>query len=286
MKLPPFDYLAPRSLGEATRILAESGGAARVLAGGQSLMPVMAFRLATPEKLVDLRHVPGLSGIEIGPREARIGAMTRWRDIEESDALAGALPVLRAAIGHVAHYQIRNRGTIGGSLAHADPAAEMPAVAVTLDAMIDIAGNSGTRSIPAAELFAGALETSLAQDEIITAVRFPLWPAGRRWAFLEFARRRGDFALAGVVVTYDAGADGRVANARVGVFGATDIPRRLAAAEAALNGSRLDDLTLASACEAASAAVNPPSDIHGDADYRRSLVGTLLGRALRSTLPV
>ena len=286
MKLPPFDYVSPRSLGEATRILAESGGSARILAGGQSLMPIMAFRLATPDKLVDLRHVPGLAGVEIGDGEVKIGAMTRWRDILESDALAAAIPLLREAVSHVAHYQIRNRGTIGGSLAHADPAAEMPAVAVTLDATIDVAGAGGARSIAAADLFTGALETSLAPDEIITAVRFPRWPAGRRWAFREFARRRGDFALAGVALTIDGDPEGRVSNAHIGVFGATDQPRRLSKAEAALNGSRLDETTIAAAAAAAAAEANPSGDIHGGADYRRSLVGTLLTRALQSTSAV
>ena len=283
MKLPPFDYLAPATLNEATQILASSGGDARVLAGGQSLLPVMAFRLAAPTKLVDLRRVPGLDRIEIGDREISLGAMVRWRDIEQSEALAGVCPLLRVAVSHVAHYQIRNRGTIGGSLAHADPAAEFPAVAVACDATIDVVGASGKRAISAVDLIVGALETSLGRDEIITAVRFPRWPPGRRWAFQEFARRRGDFALAGIVATWDIDANARVANARVGVFGATDRPRRLSAAEAALNGSRLDDLTIASAAEAASAAVEPPSDIHGSADYRRSLVGTLLSRALNNS---
>lgn len=283
MKLPQFDYVAPGTLDEATAILAEHGGEARALAGGQSLMPLMAFRLVQPKMLVDLGKVPGLSGIEVGDAEVRVGATTRWRDIEKSAELAAALPLWREAVQHVAHYQIRNRGTIGGSLAHADPAAEFPAVVLACDATIDIAGAKRRRSIAATELFTGALETSLAADEIITAIRVPRWPAGRRWAFQEFARRRGDFALAGVIVTWDPDSGGRAKNARLAVFGATDMPRRLAAAEAAINGSALDDAVIAAAAKAAAQAVDPPSDVHGGADYRRSLVETLTERALVKT---
>ncbi len=284
MKLPPFDYVSPTSLAEATRLLAAGNGDARALAGGQSLLPAMAFRVATPGTLVDLGRVPGLDKIEMGVEEIRIGAMARWRDIEACDELGAALPLLREAVSHVAHAQIRNRGTLGGSLAHADPAAEFPAVVVTCDALIEIAGASGTRAIPAAALFVGALETSLSHDEIIVAVRFPRWPAGRRWAFREFARRGGDFALAGVIATWDPDAHGRVANAHVGVFGTGDRARRLPKTEAALNGSLLDELTILSATETAMTEVDPTGDVHGDADYRRSLVGVLLERALCETL--
>ena len=280
MKLPAFDYHAPGSLDEAIALLAASGGSARPLAGGQSFLPIMAFRLANPSALVDLRRIPDLDRIEVGAQEVRLGAMVRWSAIERSAELAHAMPVLGAAIEHVAHSQIRNRGTVGGSLAHADPAAEFPAVAVACDAMIDIAGAGGKRSIPAADLFTGALETSLGDDEIITSVRFPRWPAGRRWGFQEFARRRGDFAIAGIVAFHDLDPQGLAINAHVAVFGATDRPRRLAAAEAAINGRRMDEETRTGAARAASASVDPPTDLHGTADYRRSLVGTLLQRAL------
>jgi carbon-monoxide dehydrogenase medium subunit len=280
MKLPPFDYCSPTSLAEATKILAAGGGAARPLSGGQSLMPLMAFRLTTPSMLVDLAHIPDLGRIRIEADHVHIGARVRWCDIEASSTLGAELPLLAAAIEHVAHYQIRNRGTVGGSLAHADPAAEMPGIAVTLDGVIEVVGAGGSRSIAAADLFLGALETSLAHDEIITGVRFPRWPAQRRWAFEEFARRRGDFALAGIALFYDLD-QGRVANAHVGVIGATDRPCRLAAAEAALNGRALGAASIAAATKAAAAAVEPPNDIQGSADYRRSLVATLLERALR-----
>jgi carbon-monoxide dehydrogenase medium subunit len=281
MKLPPFDYSAPTSLAEATRILAAAAGAARPLAGGQSLMPLMAFRLTTPSMLVDLARIPGLDRITIEGDYVQLGARVRWCDIEADKRLRTALPLLAAAVEHIAHYQIRNRGTVGGSLAHADPAAELPGIAVTSDALIDVVGVSGARSIRAADLFVGALETSLGPDEIITAVRFPRWPTGRRWAFEEFARRRGDFALAGIALFHDVDGGGRVSNAHVGVIGATDKPRRLAAVEAALDGQMIDATSIAAAARAAAAAVEPPNDIQGSAEYRRALVATMLERALR-----
>ncbi len=280
MKLPTFDYHAPTSLAEAVALLAASEGSARPIAGGQSLMPVMAFRLAQPSALVDLRHVPGLDSIEVLAKEVKIGAMVRWRMIEESRELARVVPVLAAAMEHVAHYQIRNRGTVGGSLAHADPAAEFPALAVACDAVIDVVGSKGARAIKAADLFTGALETCLADDEIITAVRVPVWPKRRRWGFQEFARRRGDFAIAGIVAFYDLDQQGLITQAHIGVFGATDIPRRLPNAEAALNGQEPSEALFETVGDVASGEVNPQSDIHASRDYRRSLVGTLTKRAL------
>ena len=280
MKLPSFDYHAPKSLDEAVALLAASEGSARVLAGGQSLMPVMAFRLATPSALVDLRHIAGLDQIEIVGREIKIGAMTRWRMIEESRELKRTVPVLPAAMEHVAHYQIRNRGTVGGSLAHADPAAEFPALAVGCDAVIDVIGSKGARAIKAADLFTGALETSLKDDEIITAVRIPTWPKLRRWGFQEFARRRGDFAIAGVMAFFDLDAQGVASNTHISVFGATDIPRRLNKAEAALDGKRVDETAIEAVASIAMSEVNPQSDLHATSDYRRSLVGTMTKRAL------
>jgi carbon-monoxide dehydrogenase medium subunit len=280
MKLPSFDYHAPKSLDEAVALLAASDGGARVLAGGQSLMPVMAFRLATPTALVDLRQIAGLDQIEIIGREIKIGAMVRWRMIEESRELKRTVPVLPAAMEHVAHYQIRNRGTIGGSLAHADPAAEFPALAVGCDAVIDVIGSKGARAIKAADLFTSALETSLKDDEIITAVRIPTWPKLRRWGFQEFARRRGDFAIAGVMAFFDLDAQGVASNTHISVFGATDIPRRLNKAEAALDGKRVDEAAIEAVASIAMSEVNPQSDLHATSDYRRSLVGTMTKRAL------
>lgn len=279
MKLPQFDYQAPGSLDEAVALLAASEGA-RPIAGGQSFVPVMAFRLAEPTMLVDLRNIPGLDTIEIGAEGVRLGAMVRWRDILDDGRLKTALPLLPEAIEHVAHYQIRNRGTVGGSLAHADPAAEMPTIALTCNAVIDVVGIKGKRSIKAADLFVGPLMTSLESDEIITSVLLPAWPAGRRWGFQEFSRRRGDFALAGVAVFYDVDASGKAQNAHVGAISVGDTPLRLSRAEAALNGRVVDDAAIADAAAAASAEVDPAGDIHASARYRKSLVGTLLSRAL------
>jgi aerobic carbon-monoxide dehydrogenase medium subunit len=184
--------------------------------------------------------------------------------------------------GFVAHYQIRNRGTVGGSIAHADPAAAMPGIAVTCDAEIAVVGTAGERAISAGEFFLGALTTALAPDEIIVEVRLPAWPARRRWGFQEFARRRGDFAMAGVALFYDEGDDGKARNARVGVIGAGDRPQRLVEVEAGLNDKIIDEESIAVAASAAAAAVDPPDDIHASAAYRRALVGTLVEGALRS----
>jgi carbon-monoxide dehydrogenase medium subunit len=278
MKLPDFDYHSPTSLDEAINLMATPN--ARVLAGGQSLLPIMAFRLAAPSALVDLRKIKGLDQIEITQDAIHLGPMVRWRDVERHEGLAAALPLLPQAMEHVAHYQIRNRGTVGGSLAHADPAAEFPGIAVTCDARIHLAGANGKRVVVAADLFVGPLETCLEDGEIITSIELPRWPQARRWAFEEFSQRRGDFALAGVALFYDLDGKHRVQNVHIGVIGATDRPRRLANAEAALNGQALSDEVIAKACAAASAEIDPPSDIHGSAEYRRSLFGTLLQRAL------
>ena len=278
MKLPDFDYHSPTSLDEAIALMATPN--ARVLAGGQSLLPIMAFRLAAPSALVDLRKIKGLDQIEITQDTIHLGPMVRWRDVERHEGLAAALPMLTQAMEYVAHYQIRNRGTVGGSLAHADPAAEFPGIAVTCDARIHLAGASGQRVVAAADMFVGPLETSLQDGEIITSIELPRWPQARRWAFEEFSQRRGDFALAGVALFYDLDGEQHAQNVHIGVIGATDRPRRLPCAESALNGQALSDEVIAKACAAASAEVDPPSDIHGSAAYRRSLVGTLLQRAL------
>jgi carbon-monoxide dehydrogenase medium subunit len=280
MKLPPFDYRCPEGLTEAIDILAANPGTARPLAGGQTLLPILAFRLADPAILVDLRRIPDLDRIQIDRDELRIGAMVRWRDIEEHAGLREACPILPDAIAHVAHYQIRNRGTVGGSLAHADPASEMPGLAVLCDATIEILAPTGTRGVPAASFFEAPLTTVLESSELIIAVSIPRWPAGRRWAFEEFAVRRGDFALAAIGVFYDQDASGRARNAHVGVIGATDIPRRLATAEAAINGQMVDDGVIEAAAAAAAAEVNPPHDIHASEAYRRALVATMTERAL------
>ena len=280
MKLPAFEYASPATLAEAIELLAASEGGAKAIAGGQSLMPVLAFRLAAPRLLVDLRRIPGLDRIDIDAQGVRLGAKVRWRDIEDDARLRTAHPLLVAAIAHVAHYQIRNRGTVGGSLAHADPAAEMPGIAVTCDAEIVLAGPSGTRVVEAADFLLGPLSTVLADDELITEVRLPHWPVQRRWAFEEFSLRRGDFALAGIAAHYDLDEAGQAINAHIGVIGACNRAHRLHDAEAALNGRVVDAQTIREAGSAASQEVEPPADLHASAAYRRALSGTLLERAL------
>lgn len=262
-------------------MLAAQNGEAKPLAGGQSLMPMLAFRVALPRLLVDLRKIPGLTDIRVSDDGVRLGAMVRWRAILEHARLAKASPLLVAAVSHVGHYQIRNRGTVGGSLAHADPAAEMPGIAITCDAEINAVGTAGRRVIKAVDFFLGTLTTLLKPDEIITEIRFPKWPPNRRYGFQEFAPRRGDFAMSGVALYYDLDGNDRATNAHVGVFGVADRPLRLAAVEAVLNGHTVDDSTIAAAAEAASAAVNPRDDIHASAAYRRSLTGTMVERALQ-----
>lgn len=285
MKLPSFEYASPATLAEAVALLASSGGTAKPIAGGQSLLPTMAFRLAAPTLLVDLRRVPDLDRIAIREDGVRLGAKVRWRDIEDDAGLRTAHPLLVAAIAHVAHYQIRNRGTVGGSLAHADPAAEMPGIAVTCDAELTLTGASGSRVVRSGDFFLGSLSTALADDELIVEIRLPPWPAKRRWAFEEFSRRRGDFALAGIALFYDVdeGPDGsaRARNAHVGVIGACHRAHRLPAAESALDGSIIDESAIRKAASAAAAAVDPPDDLHSSAAYRRALVETLVERALK-----
>src|SRR5205085_1192923 len=207
---------------------------------------------------VDLRKLDDLRAITISDTGVTLGAMVRWRDIEDDAQLARAHPLLRAAVAEVAHYQIRNRGTVGGSIAHADPAAEMPGIAVTCEADISVVGKSGARTIKAEDFFLGPLVTALEPDELIIEIRLPAWPAGRRFGFQEFARRRGDFAMAGAAVFYDQDAGGKAHNAHVGVIGVSDRPLRLRTVEAVINGRVIDDAAIADAEPATSAAVDPP----------------------------
>jgi carbon-monoxide dehydrogenase medium subunit len=284
MKPPAFEYSCPTTLADAIAILAEGDGDAKIISGGQSLMPLLAFRMAAPKRLVDLRKLPDLDRITIGKNGVTLGARVRWRDIEKDARLRTAHPLLVEAVSHVAHYQVRNRGTVGGSVAHADPAAEMPGIAVACDAEIVAVGKAGTRVIKADDFFLGALTTALTPDEVITEIRLPAWPAARKWGFQEFARRRGDFAMAGAAVFYDLDAGGHAANAHVGTIGVGERPRRLPSVEAKINGNKIDAGVIAAAAQETSAVVDPQEDIHASADYRRSLVGTMVERALEHAL--
>jgi aerobic carbon-monoxide dehydrogenase medium subunit len=281
LKPPAFEYRAPTTLREAIGLLVADPDAT-IIAGGQSLMPLLAFRLAAPSMLVDLRRVPGIDTIAVDRSGVRLGARARWREIEDDERLATAHPLLFDAVGHVAHYAIRNRGTVGGSLAHADPAAELPGIAVTCEAEIGLIGATGERRVAAADFFTGPLSTARRPDEIITELLLPAWRTGRRWAFREFAQRRGDFALAGVAVFYDEDDRGRVCNAHVGVIGACDRPHRLPTVEAMLNGEPISEELIHETATLAAQAVDPPEDPHADAAYRRGLIATLVARGLRA----
>lgn len=280
VKLPAFEYSAPTTLEEAVALLA-SDGDAKIISGGQSLMPVLAFRLNAPSVLVDIRRLPGLDRIEIGPEGVRLGARVRWCDIERHAGLKVAQPLLVAMIDHVAHTQVRNRGTVGGSLAHADPASEMPGLALLCDAVIEVFGTDGAREIAAADFFLGPLETALEPSDMLTAVRLPAWPDGRRWAFQEIARRKGDFAMAGVGVFFDLGPGGEMRNLRAGAIGAGETPVRLRAVETMLEG-QAPTVELADAAGAAAGKeVSPMVDDPDEAEYRRALVATLTARTLK-----
>jgi CO/xanthine dehydrogenase FAD-binding subunit len=266
VKPAPFEYRAPRSVPEAIALLVAHGDTAKLLAGGQSLVPVLNFRLASPALLIDLNRIPELAGIsETRQGGLEIGAMTRNRAIEKSTVVRRRNPLLHEAMPFIAHAQIRNRGTIGGSLAHADPAAELPAVALVCGAEICLQGPKGKRTLPAADFFLGLFTTALGPDEILTAVRFPPWPAGRRHAFLEVSRRHGDFAIVGVAALVEG------SEARVAIFGAEDMPRLMTGTVSALP-------------KIAAATVQPRGDHHASAQYRRELVEVLTRRALEKAM--
>jgi carbon-monoxide dehydrogenase medium subunit len=283
MKLPPFDYACPATIAEAVALLAAHGGEAKPIAGGQSLVPMLAFRLSAPTLLVDLRKLGGLRQISVTDAGVTLGAMVRWRDILIAPRLRQAHPLLVAAVEHIAHYQIRNRGTVGGSLAHADPAAELPGIAVTCGADIVALGSAGARVIAAGDFFRAALITALRPDEIVTEIRFPAWPRQRRYGFREFARRRGDFALAAAAVTFEE-EEQKFRHVRVGAIGVADQPLRLTAAERALEGRAISEAAVADCAAAACAAVDPGDDIHATGAYRQTLIGVMVERALRDAI--
>lgn len=280
MKPPRFDYEAPVTLQEALQRLAQCGEDARALAGGQSLVPAMNLRLASPGRLIDLNRITALRGIEALP-DGRVvaGAMTRHADFERSALLRERMPLIPAVMARVAHPQVRNRGTIGGSLAHADPAAEWPALCMVLGATIVVANQEGERRIRAEDFSQGVYSTALATAELITRIEFPAWPAGRRWGFEEISRRQGDFAITGAMCWLDLDAQQRCTAARVVVFAAADQPVLLNAAQA-LIGQALTPHTLAPVAAAAAQAISPMSDPHASADYRRQLTQVLTARVL------
>jgi carbon-monoxide dehydrogenase medium subunit len=278
MKPASFDYHAPRQLKEAAALLARLPNA-KILAGGQSLVPMMNFRYVIADHLVDLGGVADLRGVAVGDGTLRIGAMTSQRELELSPEIAKHCPLLAEALRHVGHRQTRNRGTIGGSLAHADPAAELPAICAAYDAVIHLASVRGIRSVPFREFSAGFMATVLQPDEMIAAIELPIWRPGHGHGFHEFARRHGDFALTGAAALLDIGSDNTVRRAALALFGVAPSPVRLDAAEAALIGQPLD-ADLINTAAATARLIEPISDIHASGDYRSHLAQVLSARAL------
>jgi len=263
VKCAPFDYVRASSIAEVTGVLAAADGEGKILAGGQSLVPILALRLARPAVLIDVNRLPGLDSVRRTDGGLEVGALVRHRQLAEQSEH----PLLAEAAGWIGHAAIRTRGTAGGSLAHADPSAELPVVAVATDATVTVTGSRGTRVVRAPDLFAGPLTTTLADDEMITVLRFPL-PS--RWGFAEFARRHGDFAVViAVVAEFDAGV-------RIALGGVGPIPRRAEAAERVL----ADGGSVRRIAEAAAAQIDPTGDLHGSAAFRKALAAEMVRRAL------
>lgn len=284
MKAPAFNYVRAGSVAEAVQALAAHDGEAKIIAGGQSLVPMLNFRLLAPAALIDINGIAELNGItETADGGLRLGALTRHKTVLNSQSVRDRFPVVAEAMKHVAHLAIRTRGTVGGSLCHADPAAEWPMMAVLLDATVTLAGPEGERHVAAADFLDGALSTVIAEDELLTAVTLPPLPANAGWGFVEFAQRSGDFALAAAAAALTL-ADGKAANVRLAVMGVDETARRIADAEDVLEGKAVDDDVLAAAAAAVQAAVNPMEDLHASADYRRHLVGGLVQRVLRAAV--
>jgi carbon-monoxide dehydrogenase medium subunit len=277
----PFDYEAPESLEEAIRMLHENGEDAKLLAGGHSLLPLMKVRLAAPTVLVDLRKIPGLHGIQQHNGGWRIGPMTRHADLQDTPELG----VVARAASLIADQQVRNRGTIGGSLAHGDPASDLPAVLLALDGELTARGPSGERTIAAGDLFQDYLTTSLAHDEVITDVRLP---ALERYGFgyQKFTRRAEDWAMVGVCALVSRATDGTCDDARIGLTNMGATPLRATAVEDALRGGQLDDSSIAAAAEQAAEGTDPPGDLNATPDYKRHLARVLTRRALEEAVSV
>lgn len=282
MKPTKFQYHAPAVVDDAVGLLAEHADEAKVLAGGQSLVPMMSLRLATFGHLVDLNRVAGLDAIERSNGHVRVGALVRQATAEHDATVASDAPLVAKALPHIGHFQIRNRGTVGGSIAHADPASELPAVSLALDATLEAAGPAGTRQIAAADFFQGTWQTALADDEILVAVHFPVWGGSSGFGVDEVARRHGDFALCGAVcgVTLDGDT---VTKAAIALFGVAATPVRATSAEQALiaGGAGTD---LAAIGREAAAPLSPSGDIHASGDYRQQVAAVVVRRALTKAI--
>lgn len=277
MKPGPFVYHRPLSVEEALSVLTDVGHEGKILAGGQSLIPILNMRLASPSHLVDINRVPGLDSVTVSPNAVRVGALVRHRQLERDTSAYAAHPLLRQALECVAHPAIRNRGTTVGSIAHADAAGEMPSVAVLTEAIMEIRGPGGVREVAADDFFEGALETCLAHDEILEAVRFGRFPDGTGTAFLESARRHGDYALAGVAAAVTV-TDGTITRARASFVSVTEVPTRLDLTDA-VAGQEPGSVDWSVIDELVQDHISPEADIHATAHYRRILAGELTRRA-------
>lgn len=280
MKPAPFEYLAPASLDEALALLTRYGDEAKLVAGGQSLIPMLRFRLARPGYLIDIGSLKDLRYIREEADGLAVGALTREFELEKSAAVAARVPLLAAAAGLIGHAPIRHRGTVGGSLAHADPAAELPVAALALDAVFKVAGPEGVRLIPAPSFFLSLFTTALQPLEVLAEIRFPYPAPGTGHAFVEMARRAGDFAVVAVAALLTPGPGGTVAAARIALGGVGDVPLRATAAEALLTGQPATSESFAAAAAAAAAETDPPSDLHATAGYRRQVTPVYVKRAL------
>jgi carbon-monoxide dehydrogenase medium subunit/6-hydroxypseudooxynicotine dehydrogenase subunit alpha len=280
MKPAQFEYDDPRTVDEALDLLARHGDDCKVLAGGQSLVPLMNFRLARPARLIDINRIDSLSYIKRDDRRLVIGAMARHAHLEHSEEVAQRWPLLTEAIAWVGHSQIRNRGTIGGSVAHADPAAELPAAFAALDASFQVRSKRGSRTVGWKEFFVSEFTTVLTPDELVTAVEVPAVDAGSGAAFVEYARRHGDFALGGAAVILKLGRDGRCQKATIALLSAGPAPVRAGAAELQLRGAPVDESSIRAASAEAVKGLHPASDLHGSTEYRLGLLRTMTERAL------
>jgi carbon-monoxide dehydrogenase medium subunit len=284
MKPAPFAYAAPSTLADAITLLAEHGETAKLLAGGQSLVPMMNFRLARPEYIVDLNRVQGLDYLREQDGQLVLGAMTRQRALERSEHVRQHYPLLWEATQLIGHPAIRNRGTVGGSIAHADPAAELPAVLLAYGGSVVVQGPQQAREIAAEELFLTYFTTALEANEILTAVRCPRWPQGTGWCFLEESRRHGDFAMVGVAALVTLDAAHRCTRVAVVLTGVGGVPYKVAEAAAILLGQPPDETRIAAVAQAAATGIAPEGDIHASAEFRRHLSGVLTRRALRTAI--
>jgi aerobic carbon-monoxide dehydrogenase medium subunit len=280
MKPAPFEFTAATTLEEVLHLLGQHGDEAKIIAGGQSLMPMLAMRLARPTQLVDINAVHSLTGIHDRGGALALGATTRERDAERSQLVAERTPVLTEALPHIGHVSIRNRGTIGGSIAHADASAELPTVAMVTDAQMVLSSRRGQRIVPAENFFVTHYTTALADDECLIEVRIPTTPAGAGWSFQEVARRHGDFALVGAAAMVTLRDGGPIDTARLCLFGVADRPLRARAVEGDLVGATPSADMFAGAASDAVKDLAPGTDLHGSADYRRHLAGVTVRRAL------